>query len=189
MEKDKIVIVGRSNVGKSSTLRALTGKAVKVGKRPGVTLKPNLIPYIGGKTLVDMPGFGFMSGISEEGQEQIKDFVIHYIEEDRDILFALQIIDAKAFAQIARRWEKRGQIPVEIEMFDFLNELDLNPLVVANKIDRVKKDARDETLDEICDFLGLSPPWQKWDAIIVPFSAKTGEGLVDLKRIMNQKMF
>ncbi|HDL14692.1 MAG TPA: GTP-binding protein, partial [Euryarchaeota archaeon] len=34
MDKDKIVIVGRSNVGKSSLIRALTGTRVKVGKRP-----------------------------------------------------------------------------------------------------------------------------------------------------------
>ncbi|MBU2559626.1 GTP-binding protein EngB [archaeon] len=189
MEKDKIVIVGRSNVGKSSTIRVLTGKAVRVGKRPGVTLKPNIIPYKVGKTLVDMPGFGFMSGVSKEGQEKIKDFVIHYIEKAQDALFALQIIDAGAFAQIARRWESRGQIPVDIEMFDFLNELGLNPLVVANKIDKIKKDERDVALDEICDFLGLAPPWQKWEDIIVPFSAKTGEGLVELKRKMNQKMY
>lgn len=189
MEKDKIVIVGRSNVGKSSTIRALTGKAIRVGKRPGVTLKPNFIPYKGGKTLVDMPGFGFMSGVSVEGQEKIKDFIIHYLEEAGDVLFALQIIDAKAFAEIARRWESRGQIPVEIEMFDFLNELGLNPLVVANKIDKIKKDERDVALDEICDFLGLAPPWQKWGDIIVPFSAKTGDGLVSLKRKINQKMY
>jgi GTP-binding protein EngB required for normal cell division len=136
-----------------------------------------------------MPGFGFMSGVSEEGQEKIKDFIIHYIEGARDVLFAVQIVDAGAFGEIARRWESRGQIPVEIEMFDFLNELGLNPLVVANKMDKIKKDARDETLDEICEFLGLEPPWQKWDRIIVPFSAKTEEGLVELKRIMNQKMY
>jgi GTP-binding protein EngB required for normal cell division len=135
-----------------------------------------------------MPGFGFMSGISEKETERIKDFIIHYIEEAPDILFALQIVDAGAFAQIARRWEKRGQVPVEIEMFDFLNELDLNPLVVANKIDKVKKDARDETLNEMCDFLGLGSPWQKWNAIIIPFSAKTGFGLENLKRNINQKM-
>lgn len=188
MDKDKIVIVGRSNVGKSSTIRALTGKAIKIGKRPGVTLKPNFIPYKG-KTLVDMPGFGFMSGVSVEGQEKIKDFIIHYLEEASDILFAVHVVDAKAFAEIARRWEKRGQIPVEIEMFDFLNELDLNPIVVANRMDKIKKGARDETLDEMCDFLGLGGPWQKWDEIIVPFSAKTGEGLENLKRKMNQKMY
>jgi small GTP-binding protein len=187
MERDKIAIVGRSNVGKSSTIRALTGKAVRVGRRPGVTLKPHFIPYKG-KTLVDMPGFGFMSGISEKEQERIKDFIIHYIEEESDVLFALQIIDAKAFTEIARRWEARGQIPVEIEMFDFLNEMNLNPLVVANKIDKIKKEKRDEVLDEICEFLGLAPPWSKWDAIIVPFSAKTCEGLENLKRNMNQKM-
>jgi len=188
VEKDKIVIVGRSNVGKSSALRALTGKMVRVGRRPGMTLKPNFIPYKG-KTLVDMPGFGFMSGIGKKEQERIKDFIIHYLERSSDVLFALQIIDAKAFAQIARRWEKRGQIPVEIEMFDFLNELNLNPLVVANKIDKIKKDRRDEALDEICEFLGLTPPWSKWTAIIVPFSAKTGEGLDNLKRNINQKIY
>jgi GTP-binding protein EngB required for normal cell division len=187
VEHDKIIIVGRSNVGKSSTIRALTNKAVKVGKRPGVTLRPNIIPYKG-KTLVDMPGFGFMSGISEEEQERIKDFVVRYIEDANDILFAIQIVDAKAFGEIAARWEKRGQIPLEVEMFDFLNELNLNPLVVANKIDRVKKGSRNETLDGICEFLGLAPPWDKWDSIIVPFSAKTGEGLVELKRKLTQKM-
>lgn len=188
MKKDKIIIVGRSNVGKSSAIRALTGKAVKVGRRPGVTLRPKVIPYKAGKTLVDMPGFGFMSGVSEKETERIKDFIIRYIEEADDLLFAIQIVDAKAFAQIARRWEARGQIPVEIEMFDFLNEMNLNPLLVANKIDRVKKSKRDETLDEICEFLGLAPPWQNWDAIITPFSAKTGEGLENLKRNIGEKL-
>ncbi len=188
MEKDKIIIVGRSNVGKSSTLRALTGKAVKVGRRPGVTLKPSFIPYKG-KVLVDMPGFGFMSGISKKDQERIKDFIIHFIEESSDILFAIQIIDTKAFAQIARRWNERGQVPVDIEMFDFLNELNLSPLVVANKIDKIKNDKRDAALDEICEFLGLTPPWSRWDAIIVPFSAKTGSGLDNLRRNINQKSY
>ncbi len=188
MQKDHIVIVGRSNVGKSSTLRAITGKPIRIGRRPGVTLRPEFIPYKG-MTLVDMPGFGFMSGISKKDQECIKDYIIHYIEGCGDILFALQIIDVKAFAQIARRWDERGQIPVDIEMFDFLNELDLNPLVVANKIDKIKKDKRDETLDEICELLGLTPPWSGWSAVIAPFSAKTGEGLENLKRTINQRVY
>ncbi len=187
MQKDKIVIVGRSNVGKSSTLRLLTGKSVKIGRRPGVTLKPNLVPYKG-KILVDMPGFGFMSGIHKKKQEEIKDFIIHYIEDSPDILFAIQIVDAKAFGQIARRWEERGQIPVEIEMFDFLCELNLDPLVVANKIDKVKKGEREKFLDEICEFLGLGAPWRRWEAILAPFSAKNGEGLEGLKRLIGARI-
>jgi GTP-binding protein EngB required for normal cell division len=180
---NKVVVVGRSNVGKSSTLKLLTGKRLKAGRRPGITREPNFIPF-GDLTLVDMPGFGFMEGISEKRHEEIKDFIVHYIENEA-ILFAIQIIDAKAFAGIAKRWQARGQIPVEIEMFHFLNELKLNPIVVANKIDKVKK--RDETLDDICEFLGLSPPWKKWRAIIVPFSAKTGEGLQILKNLIAER--
>lgn len=179
----KVVVVGRSNVGKSSVLRLLTGKKVRVGKRPGVTLKPEFIPYKG-LLLVDMPGFGFMEGVSTEKQERIKDFIVHYIEKE-DIAFAIEIIDAKAFLEIAERWDARGQIPVDIEMFAFLNELELNPILVANKIDKVEK--RDKTLDEICQALGLQPPWWRWRDMIVPFSAKTGEGLQILKKLLDER--
>ncbi|MDL5501605.1 MAG: 50S ribosome-binding GTPase, partial [Candidatus Methanoperedens sp.] len=41
----EIIFVGRSNVGKSTLIRALTGKKVPVGKLPGVTRKPLHLPY------------------------------------------------------------------------------------------------------------------------------------------------
>jgi GTP-binding protein EngB required for normal cell division len=178
---NKVVVVGRSNVGKSSVLKLLTGEKIKTGKRPGVTLKPYFIPY-GDIILVDMPGFGYMPGVSSYKQEKIKDFIVKFIENE-EILFAIQVIDANSFIEIAERWYNRGEIPVEIEMFYFLNEMKLNPIVVANKIDKVKN--KDETLNKISSLLGLSPPWCKWDSIIVPFSAKNGTGLEILKNLIN----
>ncbi len=63
--------MGRSNVGKSSVIRQLTGKRVLVGRRPGVTRK--ISRYHCGKIdIVDMPGFGFMAGVSREAQEHVK---------------------------------------------------------------------------------------------------------------------
>lgn len=183
----KIVFIGRSNVGKSSTIKALTGKSLKIGKRPGLTLKPKEIEW-GNNTIVDMPGFGFMSGIDREKQEGIKDFIVKYLEEKKDLSFAVQIIDAKAFLEIKERWYKRGQIPVEIELFNFLNELGLKPILVANKIDKIAKDGRDKILDQICESLDLLPPWRQWKDIIVPFSAKTGEGLLDLRRLIRKRI-
>ncbi|MFQ6136027.1 MAG: GTP-binding protein EngB [Candidatus Hydrothermarchaeales archaeon] len=183
----KIVFIGRSNVGKSSTIRALTGKKVKIGRRPGVTLKANEISW-GKVTIIDMPGFGFLSGVDEKKQERIKDFIVRYLEEKKDISFAVQIIDAKAFSEIKERWLNRGQIPLEIELFDFLNELNLKPVVVANKIDKVEKGERDEVLDQICESLDLLPPWRQWRDVIVPFSAKTGEGLLDLKGLIRYRI-
>ncbi|MFQ5975025.1 MAG: GTP-binding protein EngB [Candidatus Hydrothermarchaeales archaeon] len=183
----KAVFIGRSNVGKSSTIKALTGKRLKIGRRPGVTLKPMEFEW-GDVTIVDMPGFGFMSGINEEKREGIKDSIVRYLEEKKDLSFAVQIIDAKAFLEIKDRWYKRGQIPVEIELFNFLNELELKPIIVANKIDKITKDKRDKFLDQICESLDLLPPWRQWMDTIVPFSAKTGEGVLDLKRLIRSRI-
>ncbi|MFZ2410933.1 MAG: GTPase, partial [Candidatus Methanoperedens sp.] len=77
----EIVFVGRSNVGKSTLIRALTGKKLRVGKLPGVTRKPLKIPYQNIQ-ITDMPGFGFMSGASEESMDAIKDNIVHYIEDN-----------------------------------------------------------------------------------------------------------
>ncbi len=183
----KIIFIGRSNVGKSSTIKALTGKNVKIGKRPGVTKKPQEIEW-GQNTIVDMPGFGFMSGVEDRVQEMIKGNIITYLEEKKDLHLAVQIIDTKAFMDIKNRWEKRGQIPVEIELYNFLNELELKPILAANKIDKIKKDKQDEILDQIADSLEMLPPWRQWQDTIVPYSAKTGDGITELKRLIRKKI-
>ena len=67
----EIIFVGRSNVGKSSLLRELFGAKVRVGKRPGVTLRPTYI-QISDLLITDMPGFGFMSGVKDRKQRAIK---------------------------------------------------------------------------------------------------------------------
>jgi GTP-binding protein EngB required for normal cell division len=185
--KDKIVFIGRSNVGKSSTIRLLTGAKVKVGKRPGVTLEPAFIPY-GRHTIVDMPGFGFMAGVGDRKQEEVKDFIVPYLEHSEDLLFAVQITDIKSFAEIAARWAGRGHVPLEVEMFLFLKEVGLEPIFVANKIDKLKVAQRDEKLDEACALLGMVPPWTDHRDTIVPFSAKTGEGLEELKALLRRRL-
>ena len=66
-----VVLAGRSNVGKSSLIRALTGKRVRIGKRPGSTrweLKIDLGPV----TLLDIPGFGHMSKQSKTAIDEMK---------------------------------------------------------------------------------------------------------------------
>lgn len=180
--RNKIVFVGRSNVGKSSTIRALTGAKLRIGRKPGATLREREIKF-GNYIIVDMPGFGFMQGVSKKRQDEIKDFIVRYLERRRNILFAVQITDAKAFAEIARRWSRRGHIPVEIEMFNFLREIGLEPILVANKIDKIPRSKRKERFDEMHALLGLPKRWGD----LIPFSAKTGEGLKKLKQRIMEK--
>ena len=176
----EIVLVGRSNVGKSTLMRLLTGHAVDTGRRPGVTTAPTYFDWASADLLVtDLPGFGFMSGISEERREEIKTGVVRYIESNADhIVLAMLVLDGKAAVEIIDRHRKRGDIPHDVELFDFLTELQIPTLVVVNKMDKV--DDRDERLDEITERLGLYPPWQQWQDMIVPISAKR-EQLSSLK--------
>ncbi|MDH5443793.1 MAG: GTP-binding protein EngB [Candidatus Hadarchaeaceae archaeon] len=184
----EIVLVGRSNVGKSSVIKQLTGKRVRVGKRPGVTRRPYRY-RCGELELIDMPGFGFMVGVSRERREEIKTSIVRYLERNRRrILFALEVLDARAFGEIVERWEKRGQVPLDVEMFQFLQELELNPIVAVNKIDLIYPEERDALLDNVCEKLGLPLPWRQWLDVVVPISAKTGEGVKTLKKLLRQRL-
>ena len=179
--------MGRSNVGKSSVIRKLTGKRVPVGKRPGVTRRP-LRLELGELEIIDMPGFGYMAGMSREKQETVKTEIVRYVEKNREnIIFVLEVIDARAFGQIVERWERRDQVPVDIEMFQFLQEIKLHPIVAVNKIDLIYPEERDTVLDEICEKLGMPSPWRQWLDTIVPISAKSGEGIKELKKLVKQR--
>lgn len=177
----EIIFVGRSNVGKSTLFSNLFGIKVRKGKRPGTTIKPNF-HFFRDLILTDMPGFGYIRGVGREFNEKVKDFIVQYIEENsRRIIAAVQVIDAKSFIEIADRWEKRGEIPVDIEMFEFLMEIS-SPVVAANKIDAVRD--REAILNGIAERLKLELPWHK-SGLIIPTSAKNGE-LNDLKKKLKE---
>ncbi|HII06947.1 MAG TPA: GTP-binding protein EngB [Methanotrichaceae archaeon] len=181
----EIVLIGRSNVGKSTLFRQLTGKKVKVGRRPGVTVGPARV-RVGNVVYVDMPGYGYMKGIDKKVQEGTKDFIVHYFEDKaEEILLAIQVIDAASFLQIANRWENRGEIPLEVELFDFLADLDMAVAVAANKMDKVEDP--DATLDEIGERLGMLPPWSQWRDRIAPISAKR-KAIEPLKEIIRSRL-
>lgn len=169
----EIVFLGRSNVGKSTLLRQLIGKKVRVGRKPGVTLKPNHF-YFDDLLITDLPGFGFMHGLKKQKSEQIKSFIVHYLEDNSDrILLAVQVIDAGSFIDLVDRWNMKGEMPVDVEFFNFLHDLDLDVVVAVNKIDKLT-DLESE-LDEFVQRLGIYPPWKQWRDQIVLICAKKGQ--------------
>ncbi|HII79489.1 MAG TPA: GTP-binding protein EngB [Methanosarcina sp.] len=183
----EIIFVGRSNVGKSSLLKELFGAKVRVGKRPGVTLRPTHA-QVSDLLITDMPGFGFMSGVKERKQDIVKDKTVHYIEENSErIKIGVLVIDGPAFPEIVDRWDSREQIPIDVEMFDFLREIGIDTIVAANKMDRVKENEFDPLLDEVAIRLGLEPPWQNWKHLIAPISAKKGD-LKALKGLLRDRL-
>lgn len=172
----EVILVGRSNVGKSTIMRALTGHDIPVGKTPGVTRKPNHFDWVEESFMfTDLPGFGFMSGVEADRREAIKTATVQYVESNaQSILAGVLVMDGKSAVEIIDRHTERGEIPHDVELFSFLQDVDIPPVVAVNKMDKV--DDRDARLDAICDRLGLYPPWQQWaEDTIAPITAKRGE--------------
>ncbi|MDD2834863.1 MAG: GTP-binding protein EngB [Methanothrix sp.] len=183
----EIVLIGRSNVGKSTLFWELTGKKVRIGKRPGITQYP-FKAKVGDIYYVDMPGYGFMLKATRADQEKTKDLIVHYFEQNaEEILLAIQVIDAASFLDIADRWEGRGEVPFEVELWEFLTDMGLDVVLAANKMDRIAKVDVDGALDLICERLGMMPPWTQWTDRVAPMSAKRGQ-IQPLRDIIGKKL-
>ncbi|MFB6171761.1 MAG: GTP-binding protein EngB [Haloarculaceae archaeon] len=172
--ESEVVLVGRSNVGKSTLMRELTGHTFDTGQRPGVTRQPNHYDWAPEDfVLTDLPGFGFMKGVPDERREQIKTDIVQYVERYADqILVGVLVVDGKAAVDIIDRHSGPDEIPHDVEMFHFLREVGVPPVVAVNKMDKVED--RDARLDDLCERLGIHPPWQQWQETIAPISAKRG---------------
>ncbi|WP_430503828.1 GTP-binding protein EngB [Haloparvum sp. PAK95] len=171
----EVVLVGRSNVGKSTLMRELTGHSFSTGGKPGVTRQPNHYDWAGEDFMfTDLPGFGFMSGVEDEHREAIKENIVHYLEDNAEqILAGVVVLDGKSAVDIIDRHRERGNIPHDVEMVQFLQANGIEPIVAVNKMDKV--DDEDERLDAICDRLGFYPPWQQWEGeTVAPICAKRG---------------
>ena len=181
--KPMIVFAGRSNVGKSSIIRALTGKKVRIGKKPGSTRWELMIDY-GPITIVDIPGFGYMAGQSKTMIEETKTNVVQKLESWRNkLVLSILIIDISLFRELYERWSSRGEIPIDVEFYNFLSEISPNVVVVANKIDKVKKRALPSEIDFLQTKLKEATPTK--DPVVVLTSAQKKQGMSDLVSIID----
>jgi len=182
MLKPVVVFVGRSNVGKSSVVRALTGRRIRVGKRPGTTRREELID-LGSVTLADMPGFGYIAGMDRASIDRMKTKIVQKLESwGNRIVVAVLVIDVSLFRELVERWESRNEIPVDIEFYGFLSEISRCVVVAANKIDKV---ANRKRLHEI-GFVRTKLIRIKENPDVLPVSTKEKGGIRVLQTRIEQ---
>lgn len=164
----EIAFAGRSNVGKSSALNALVGskKVARVSKTPGRTQALNLFDIDGRFTFVDLPGYGYAK-VPEDIQERWKHAIETYLGTRPTLRLVVCLVDGRHEAQ-----------PLDRALIAGLEVAELPLVVVATKMDKVKRSARGRHRRRLVE--GLVVPK---DAVI-PFSSTTYEGVAELwKRI------
>ncbi|MBD3194464.1 MAG: hypothetical protein GF317_05365 [Candidatus Lokiarchaeota archaeon] len=143
-QKPSLLIIGNSNVGKSSITKLLVPKPSefkgKVGKTPGSTLliKPITqaqMPY----KIVDLPGFGYMKSSSHRREEHIKQKIVKHIEKHHtDYFFGLVVLNILRIEDELNKYyiENTETIPLSFELISFLMEYQIPLLIIINKIDK-----------------------------------------------------
>jgi len=144
-DKPSLLIIGNSNVGKSSITRLLLPNPKKfkgkAGKSPGSTLliKPinqEKLPY----QIVDLPGFGYMKHSSQRRQEHIKKQIVVHIEKyHKNYFFGLVVINILRIEDEINKYfiQNKDTIPLNFELIKFLDEFNIPILVIINKIDKL----------------------------------------------------
>ena len=134
----EIAFAGRSNVGKSSLINALTGARglARASNTPGRTRELNFFDIGGKLTLIDMPGYGYAKAAKKDVKAW-QSLLRGYLRGRPDLTRAFVLIDAR-----------HGALAADEEMFDLLDEAGVTFQLVLTKIDKIKSAEVDKVRTE-----------------------------------------
>ncbi|TFB24950.1 YihA family ribosome biogenesis GTP-binding protein [Filobacillus milosensis] len=157
----EIALAGRSNVGKSSFInRMIQRKSLaRTSSKPGKTQTLNFYKINESFYFVDVPGYGYAK-VSKKEREAWGRMMEEYFQERDTLEATVLLIDMR-----------HPPTEDDIIMYDFLKHFDIPVLIVATKMDKVKKAKRDKHIKIIKEALDIEP-----EDDLVTFSAETGEG-------------
>jgi GTP-binding protein len=168
MARVEIAFAGRSNVGKSSLVNALTGRntLARTSHTPGRTQQLNFFDVNGRFHLVDMPGYGYAAVAKEKVQAWTK--LIHdYLRGRQNLARVYVLIDAR-----------HGLKPIDLGVLDALDKAAVSYQVVLTKADALKAGAIAARVAETAELIARRPAAFPE---VLPTSSRTGAGIPDLR--------
>lgn len=143
--KPEFLLVGRSNVGKSSFINTMIGKKnyARTSATPGKTQTLNFYLCNDSFYLVDVPGYGYAS-VSKATQKKFGLMIEEYLKSRSNLRNVFMIIDGR-----------NKPTENDVLMYNYLKYYNIPVTIIANKYDKIKPSNRDKTLKNIKTVLNL----------------------------------
>ncbi|MDQ2095597.1 ribosome biogenesis GTP-binding protein YihA/YsxC [Rhodalgimonas zhirmunskyi] len=170
-DRIEVCFAGRSNVGKSSLINALTGrKAIaRASNTPGRTQEINYFTLGDERYLVDLPGYGYANAPLDKVAKWQK-LLKQYLSGRQSLRRAFVLIDAR-----------HGVKAVDEEILKLLDQSAVTFQCVLTKADKVKAHERDKVLTQVRSALSKHPA--AYPEIVLTSSEK-GDGIANLRAII-----
>ena len=153
----QIVLVGKSNVGKSSFINTMVNrkKLARTSSEPGKTRQINFYNMDNKFYFVDLPGYGY-SKMSKKEQDRVGQFIEQYLNNSKDIALIVFLIDIR-------------HDPSENDklMYRYIIDSEKPCIIIANKADKIAVTKVDSQVTHLQDILN---PLK--DLTFIPFSAE-----------------
>ena len=164
----EIAFAGKSNVGKSSVINRILQRKnfARVGEAPGKTTHANYFLVDKKCYFVDLPGYGYAK-VPQSEKERWGRLMEAYFASGR-ITLGILIVDAR-----------HAPTMNDVTMADYFMQTGCPFVVVANKLDKLKKSQIESNLATIREDLDLPE-----ECPVIPFSAEKGNGRDDLVRLI-----
>ena len=161
--------IGRSNVGKSSIINAITKskKLAKISKTPGRTQSVNIYEINKRLNIVDLPGYGYAK-LSESLRDHLSNLLEYYLKKRKNLKKTYILIDCKV-----------GVKNIDIDTFDMMLDNNISFTVILTKIDKCSKNFIKKQKESI---LSLLQNYHKIPNDIFISSCKNHEGIIDIQK-------
>ena len=171
--KDEFLLVGKSNVGKSSFINTILARKnfARTSSKPGKTQTLNFYLVNNNFYLVDVPGYGY-ANVSKSTQKKFGLMIEEYLTKRDNLKMVFMLIDFR---------HKPGEN--DILMYDYLKYYNLPVCLIATKYDKVKSSQKDKQEKIIRETLKI-----KEDDSLVLFSSITKKGREEVYRQIESKL-
>lgn len=168
-DKVEIAFAGKSNVGKSSLINALMNRKAlaRTSATPGKTQTINFYNVNDVMYLVDLPGYGYAK-VSEKEKIQWGKLIEKYLNTSKQLKAVFLLIDIRHDPSANDRM-----------MYEWIVSQGYQPIIVATKMDKLKRSQVQKHVKMIKEGLHLIP-----GTTIIPFSAETKQGREEIWELM-----